>query len=99
MIAIAPFHFSEQRAFETTPRKLSLLNEAYRGVNGLKKEEEYATLLSLLEEWKWGYGYIDDLLKTVCRNIEKIDRVEDSDIEVRGIYGFDKVPRMWKGSI
>ena len=47
VIATAKFHFSEGEAWEMTPRKFSLLNDAYRVVNGLKKEEEYASLLSL----------------------------------------------------
>ena len=47
VIATAKFHFSEREAWEMTPRKFSLLNDAYRAVNGLKKEEEYASLLSL----------------------------------------------------
>ena len=47
VIATAKFHFREERAWEMTPRKFSLLNDAYRVVNGLKKKEEYASLLSL----------------------------------------------------
>ena len=47
VIATAKFHFSEGEAWEMTPRKFSLLNDAYREINGLKKEEEYVSLLSL----------------------------------------------------
>ncbi len=47
VIAVSKFHFSEEEVWGMTPRKFSLLNDAYRGVNGLKKEEEYASLLSL----------------------------------------------------
>ena len=47
VIAMSKFHFREKEAWEMTPKKFSLLNDAYRGVNGLKKEEEYASLLSL----------------------------------------------------
>ena len=47
VIATAKFHFSEREAWEMTPRKFSLLKDAYRVINGLKKEEEYASLLSL----------------------------------------------------
>lgn len=47
VIAMSKFHFTEERAFEMTPRKFSLLNEAYRVINGLKKEEEYISLLAL----------------------------------------------------
>ena len=47
VIATAKFHYSEREAWEMTPRKFSLLNDAYRVINGLKKEEEYASLLAL----------------------------------------------------
>ena len=47
VIAVSKFRFSETEAWEMTPRKFSLLNDAYRVINGLKKEEEYASLLSL----------------------------------------------------
>ena len=47
VIAVSKFHFSEKEAWNMTPRKFSLLNEAYRVINGLKREEEDASLLSL----------------------------------------------------
>ena len=47
VIAMSKFHFTEKEAWEMTPRKFSLLNDAYRVINGLKKEEEYASLLAL----------------------------------------------------
>ena len=47
VIATSKFHFNEKDTWEMTPRKFSLLNDAYRVVNGLKKEVEYASLLAL----------------------------------------------------
>ena len=47
VIATAKFHFSEGEAWEMTPRKFSLLNDAYQTVNGLKKDDEYISLLAL----------------------------------------------------
>ena len=47
VIATSKFHFSEKKAWDMTPRKFSLLNDAYRVIIGLKKEEEYASLLAL----------------------------------------------------
>ena len=47
VIATSKFRFTEKEAWDMTPRKFSLLNDAYREINGLKKEEEYASLLSL----------------------------------------------------
>jgi hypothetical protein len=47
VITTAKFHFSEKEAWGMTPRKFSLLNDAYRVVNGLKKEDEYISLLAL----------------------------------------------------
>ena len=47
VIATSKFHFNEKEAWEMTPRKFSLLNDAYQTVNGLKKDDEYVSLLAL----------------------------------------------------
>ena len=47
VIATSKFHFSEREAWEMTPRKFSILNDAYQTVNGLKKEDDYISLLAL----------------------------------------------------
>ena len=41
VISMSKFNFSEREAWEMTPRKFSLLNDAYQTVNGLKKDDEY----------------------------------------------------------
>ena len=47
VIAMSKFRFSETEAWEMTPRKFSLLNDAHRVVNGLKKENDFISLLAL----------------------------------------------------
>ena len=47
VIATSKFHFTEQEAWKMTPRKFSLLNDAYQALNGLKKDDEYISLLAL----------------------------------------------------
>ena len=47
VIATSKFGMSEEVAWEMTPRKFALLNDAYLEVNGLKKKEEHISLLDL----------------------------------------------------
>ena len=47
IIATSKFHLSGQEAWEMTPRNFSLLNDAYQSVNGLRKEDDYISLLAL----------------------------------------------------
>ena len=47
MIAMSKFGMSEAEAWEMTPRKFSLLDDAYLSINGLKKKEEAS--MSLLD--------------------------------------------------
>lgn len=47
VIAMGKFGFTEAEAWEMTPRKFALLNDAYLVVNGLKKKEEHMSLLDL----------------------------------------------------
>lgn len=47
VIATSNFGMTEAEAWELTPRKFSMLNDAYLIVNGLKKKEEHMSLMSL----------------------------------------------------
>lgn len=47
VIATGKLGMSEADVWEMTPRKFSLLNDAYLTVNGLKKKEDHLTLMDL----------------------------------------------------
>ena len=47
ILAMSKFGMTEAEAWEMTPRKFSLLNDAYLEINGLKKKEEHMSLLHL----------------------------------------------------
>ena len=47
VLATSQFGMSEEEAWDMTPRKFALLNDAYLEVNGLKKKEEHISLLDL----------------------------------------------------
>ena len=47
ILAMSKFGMTEAEAWEMTPRKFSLLNDAYLEINGLKKKEEHKSLLDL----------------------------------------------------
>jgi len=47
VIAIGKFRMTESDAWEMTPRKFALLNDAFLEINGLKKKEEHMSLLNL----------------------------------------------------
>ena len=47
ILAMSKFGMTEAEAWEMTPRKFSLLNDAYLEINGLKKKEEHMSLLNL----------------------------------------------------
>ena len=47
ILAMSKFGMTEADAWEMTPRKFSLLNDAYLELNGLKKKEEHRSLLDL----------------------------------------------------
>ena len=47
ILAMSKFGMTEAEAWEMTPRKFSLLNDAYLDLNGMKKKEESRSLLDL----------------------------------------------------
>ena len=47
ILAMSKFGMTEAEAWEMTPRKFSLLNDAYLEINGLKKKEEHMSLVDL----------------------------------------------------
>ena len=47
ILAMSKFGMTEAEAWEMTPRKFSLMNDAYLDLNGMKKKEEHLSLLSL----------------------------------------------------
>lgn len=47
VIAMGKFGMTESDAWEMTPRKFALLNDAFLEINGLKKKEEHRSLLDL----------------------------------------------------
>lgn len=47
ILAMSKFGMAEAEAWEMTPRKFSLLNDAYLDLNGMKKKEESMSLLDL----------------------------------------------------
>lgn len=47
ILAMSKFGMTEAEAWEMTPRKFSLMNDAYLEINGLKKKEEHMSLLDL----------------------------------------------------
>lgn len=47
ILAMSKFGMTEAEAWEMTPRKFSLMNDAYLDLNGMKKKEEHLSLLNL----------------------------------------------------
>jgi hypothetical protein len=47
ILAMSKFGMTEAEAWVMTPRKFSLMNDAYLEINGLKKKEEHMSLLDL----------------------------------------------------
>lgn len=47
ILAMSKFGMTETDAWEMTPRKFSLMQDAYLDINGMKKKEEHMSLLDL----------------------------------------------------
>ena len=47
ILAMSKFGMTEAEAWEMTPRKFALLQDAYLDINGMKKKEEHMSLLDL----------------------------------------------------
>ena len=47
ILAMSKFGMTEAEAWEMTPRKFSLMQDAYLDINGMKKKEEHVSLLDL----------------------------------------------------
>ena len=47
ILAMSKFGMTEAESWEMTPRKFSLMQDAYLDINGMKKKEEHVSLLDL----------------------------------------------------
>ena len=47
ILAMSKFGMTEAESWEMTPRKFSLMQDAYLDINGMKKKEEHMSLLNL----------------------------------------------------